>query len=71
MKKYILERGLCPRSDFVKVVGIESHGTLDSLLLKAQAYIQYEEKEAANNAPDSRHREKAKVSKNVEPLTSR
>ena len=70
MKKYLLERGLCPRSDFAKVVGIETPATLDSLLLKAQAYIQYEEKEAANSARESRHRESAKSSRNEEPSIS-
>ena len=50
MKKYLLERGLHPRSDFAKAVGIETPATLDSLLLKTWAYIQYKEKEAANNA---------------------
>ena len=60
MKKYLLEQGLCPRIHFIKVVGIETPSTLDFLLLKAQAYIQYEEKEAANNAMDSGHRESAK-----------
>ena len=44
MKKYLLECGLRPRSDFAKVVGIKTPATLDSLLLKAQAYIQYKEK---------------------------
>ena len=71
MKKYLLERGLCPRSDFAKAVGIETLATLDSLLLKAQAYIQYEEKEAANSARESRNRESARPSKNDEPSTSR
>ena len=71
MKKYLLERGLCPHSDFAKVVGIESPTTLDSFLLKAQTYIQYEEKEAANSARESRHKESAKSSRSDEPLTSR
>ena len=50
MKKYLLERGLHPLNNFVKVMGIKTPSTLDCLLLKDQAYIQYEEKEAANNA---------------------
>ena len=70
MKKYLLERGLCPRSDFAKVVGIETPEMLDFLLLKDQAYIQYKEKQVANNARDSRHRENAKSSRSDEPLTS-
>ncbi|MCI79965.1 hypothetical protein A2U01_0101236, partial [Trifolium medium] len=43
MKKYLLERGLRPRSDFAKAIGIEKPRTLDELLHKAQAYMQYEE----------------------------
>ncbi|MCI89336.1 hypothetical protein A2U01_0110624, partial [Trifolium medium] len=39
---------LRPRSDFAKAVGIEKPRTLDDLLLKAQAYIQYEEVEVAD-----------------------
>ena len=71
MKKYLLERGLHPRNDFAKAVGIETPAMLDSLLLKAQAYIQYKEKEAANNSIESRHRESAKSSRSDEPSTSR
>ena len=71
MKKYLLERGLRPCNDFAKVVGIETPATLDSLLLKTKAYIQYEKKEVVNNARESRHRESAKSSKNDEPSTSR
>ena len=52
-------------------MGIETPATLDSLLLKAQAYIQYEEKEAANSARESRNRESVKPLKNDEPSTSR
>ncbi|MCI73464.1 hypothetical protein A2U01_0094728, partial [Trifolium medium] len=48
MKKYLLERGLRPRSDFAKVVGIEKPRTLDELPHKAQSYIQYEEVELAD-----------------------
>ncbi|MCI39894.1 hypothetical protein A2U01_0061126, partial [Trifolium medium] len=48
MKKYLLERGLRPCSDFAKTVGIEKPRTLDELLLKAQAYVQYEEVEVAD-----------------------
>ena len=50
MKKYLLERGLRPCSNFAKAVGIETPATLDSLLLNAQAYMQYEEKETSNIA---------------------
>ena len=59
MKKYLLERGLRPRSDFAKAVGIETPATLDALLLKAQAFIRYEEREAANIARDSGHQANA------------
>ncbi|MCI36748.1 hypothetical protein A2U01_0057971, partial [Trifolium medium] len=45
MKKYLLKRGLRPRSDFAKAVGIEKPRILDELLFKAQAYMQYEEVE--------------------------
>ncbi|MCI91036.1 hypothetical protein A2U01_0112330, partial [Trifolium medium] len=48
MKKYLLERGLRPHSDFVKAVGIEKPRTLDELLHKAQSYIHYEEVEVAD-----------------------
>ncbi|MCI94825.1 hypothetical protein A2U01_0116123, partial [Trifolium medium] len=48
MKKYLLERGLRPRSNFAKAVGIEKPRTLDELLLEAQAYMQYEEVEVAD-----------------------
>ncbi|MCI09591.1 hypothetical protein A2U01_0030678 [Trifolium medium] len=48
MKKYLLEQSLRPRSDFAKAVGIEKPRTLDELLFKAQAYMQYEEVEVAN-----------------------
>ncbi|MCI54790.1 hypothetical protein A2U01_0076040, partial [Trifolium medium] len=48
MKKYLLERGLRPRSDFAKAVGIEKTRTLDELFHKAQAYMQYEEVEVAD-----------------------
>ncbi|MCI69300.1 hypothetical protein A2U01_0090561, partial [Trifolium medium] len=45
MKRYLLERGLRLRSEFTRVVGIEKPRSLDELLAKAQAYIQYEERE--------------------------
>ncbi|XP_058777898.1 uncharacterized protein LOC131652136 [Vicia villosa] len=47
MKRYLLERGLLPGSDFKKAIKIEKVRTMDALLLKAQAYIAYEEGEAA------------------------
>src|ERR1044072_6407839 len=56
MKRYLLERGLLPGTDFRKSVGIEPPATFDALLDKAPAYITYEEKEAANRARDSRSR---------------
>ncbi|XP_058787920.1 uncharacterized protein LOC131662215 [Vicia villosa] len=48
MKKFLLERGLRPCSDFAKAVGIETPAILNEFFLKAQAYIQYEENEAAH-----------------------
>ncbi|XP_058783996.1 uncharacterized protein LOC131658752 [Vicia villosa] len=60
MKKFLLERGLRPRSDFAKAIGIETPTTLDEFFLKAQAYIQYEEKEAAHAVRNSRHKESNK-----------
>ncbi|CAJ2674684.1 unnamed protein product [Trifolium pratense] len=50
MKKYLLQRGLRPNSDFAKAVGIEKPRTFSDLLLKSQAYIQYEEQQAADAA---------------------
>ncbi|XP_058774979.1 uncharacterized protein LOC131649235 [Vicia villosa] len=60
MKKFLLKRGLRPRSDFAKDVGIETPATLDEFFLKAQAYIQYEEKEAAHAVCNSRQEENIK-----------
>ncbi|XP_058767233.1 uncharacterized protein LOC131640882 [Vicia villosa] len=60
MKKFLFERGPRPRSDFAKAVGIETPATLDEFFLKAQAYIQYEEKEAAHAARNSRQEENTK-----------
>ncbi|XP_058765481.1 uncharacterized protein LOC131638974 [Vicia villosa] len=71
MKKYLLERGLLPLSDFTKAVGIETPDTFEALLLKYQAYIKYEEKKAANNVHDFRHREGPKNSRYEYPSTSR
>ncbi|CAJ2644754.1 unnamed protein product [Trifolium pratense] len=50
MKKYLLQRGLRPNSDFAKAVGIEKPRTFGDLLLKSQPYIQYEEQQAADAA---------------------
>ncbi|XP_058723609.1 uncharacterized protein LOC131595302 [Vicia villosa] len=47
MKRYLLERGLLPDSDFKKAIKIEKVCTMDALLLKDQAYIAYVEGEAA------------------------
>ncbi|XP_058761739.1 uncharacterized protein LOC131635149 [Vicia villosa] len=63
MKKFLLERGLRPRSDFAKAVGIETPATLNEFFLKAQAYIQYEEKEAAYAVHNSRQEESNKNSR--------
>ncbi|XP_058726074.1 uncharacterized protein LOC131597391 [Vicia villosa] len=60
MKKFLLERGLGPRSDFAKVVEIKTPATLDEFFLKAQTYIQYEEKEAAHAVRNSRQEESSK-----------
>ncbi|MCI17560.1 hypothetical protein A2U01_0038708 [Trifolium medium] len=54
MKHYLLERGLRPHNDFAKAVGIEKPQTLDKLLAKAQPYIQYEEREAADSIRHAR-----------------
>jgi hypothetical protein len=54
MKKYLIERGLRRGSDFAKAIGIEPQATLEDLLHKAQAYIAYEEKEAAINIRNPR-----------------
>jgi hypothetical protein len=48
MKRYLLVRGLRPRTDFAKAVGIEKPRTLAQLLAKAESYIQYEEQEIAD-----------------------
>ncbi|MCI55877.1 hypothetical protein A2U01_0077128, partial [Trifolium medium] len=58
MKHYMLERGLCPRSDFAKAVGIEKSCSLAELLAKSQAYIQYEEREMADAIRHSRPEDK-------------
>ncbi|XP_058780878.1 uncharacterized protein LOC131654974 [Vicia villosa] len=60
MKKFLLERGLRPRSNSAKAVGIETPATLDEFLLKTQTYIQYEEKEAAHAVCNSRQEESSK-----------
>ncbi|PNX57312.1 hypothetical protein L195_g058632 [Trifolium pratense] len=49
MKKYRLQRGLHPNSDFAMAVGIEKQRTLDDLL-KSQAYIQYKVQQTADTA---------------------
>ena len=50
MKRYLLERGLISGTEFRKFVGIEPPRTFDVLLEKARAYMDYEEREAANIA---------------------
>ncbi|XP_058753839.1 uncharacterized protein LOC131627021 [Vicia villosa] len=47
MKRYLLERGLLPGSDFKKAVKIKKVHTMNALLHKAQAFIAFEEGEAA------------------------
>jgi hypothetical protein len=54
MKQYLIERGLRRGSDFAKAIGIEPQTTLEALLHKAQAYIAYEEREAAINVRNPR-----------------
>ena len=56
MKRYLLERGLIPGMKFRKAVGIEPPRKFDALLEKARAYMDYEEREAANRARDPRNR---------------
>jgi hypothetical protein len=48
MKRYLLARGLRPRTDFAKAVEIEKPKTLAQLLAKAEKYIQYKEQEIAD-----------------------
>ncbi|XP_058775521.1 uncharacterized protein LOC131649780 [Vicia villosa] len=47
MKRYLLERGLLPGSDFKKAIKIEKVPTMNALLRKAQAFIAFEEGKAA------------------------
>ncbi|XP_058759561.1 uncharacterized protein LOC131632859 [Vicia villosa] len=47
MKRYLLDRGLNLDTDFKKAIGIEKVHSIDALLLKAQTFIAYKEKEAA------------------------
>ncbi|XP_058757460.1 uncharacterized protein LOC131630724 [Vicia villosa] len=47
MKRYLLERGLLPGSDFKKAIKIEKVHTINALLHKDQAFIAFEEGEAA------------------------
>ena len=56
IKRYLLERGLLPGTEFRKAVGIEPPRTFHALLEKARAYMDYEEREAANRARDPRTR---------------
>ncbi|CAI8591639.1 unnamed protein product [Vicia faba] len=55
MKRYMLERGLLPGTEFRKAVGIEPPRTFDALLEKARAYMDYKERETANRARDPRN----------------
>ena len=55
MKRYLLERGLLSGTEFRKAVGIEPPQIFDALLEKARAYMDYEEREAANRAWDLRN----------------
>src|SRR4051812_13980103 len=47
MKRYLLERGLLLGSDFKKAIKIEKVHTMNALLRKAKAFINFEEGEAA------------------------
>ncbi|XP_058724210.1 uncharacterized protein LOC131595762 [Vicia villosa] len=47
MKRYILERGLLPGSDFKKAIKIEKVNSMNDLLSKAKVFIDFEEGEAA------------------------
>ncbi|XP_058785358.1 uncharacterized protein LOC131660196 [Vicia villosa] len=67
MKKFLLEWGLRPRSDFAKAVRIETPATLDEFFLMAQAYIQYEEKEAAHVVCKSKQEENTKGARQDDP----
>ncbi|XP_058741638.1 uncharacterized protein LOC131614025 [Vicia villosa] len=69
MKRYLLERGLLPGSDFKKAIKTEEVHSMNALLRKAQAFIRYEEAEAATTRA-SRDNDAARSS-NHEPSTSR
>lgn len=71
IKKYLLEHRMHPCSDFTKVVGIETPASLDALILKAWAYIQYEDKESANNVRDSQNQENTRVMRHDDRPTFR
>src|SRR3954468_9839273 len=47
MKRYLLEQGLLPGSDFKKAIKIEKVHSMNALLRKAKAFIDFEEGEAA------------------------
>ncbi|XP_058733383.1 uncharacterized protein LOC131604992 [Vicia villosa] len=66
MKKYLLEQGLRPRSDFAKTESIETPANLDAFFLKALAYIQYKENEAAHTSRDSKNKENTKSARQEE-----
>ncbi|XP_058760264.1 uncharacterized protein LOC131633581 [Vicia villosa] len=47
MKRYLLERGLLPGSEFRKAIKIEKMRSMNAILKRAQAFISFEEGEAA------------------------
>ncbi|XP_058776185.1 uncharacterized protein LOC131650496 [Vicia villosa] len=47
MKRYLLERGLLPESEFKKAIKIEKVHSMNAILKRAQAFIAFEEGEAA------------------------
>ncbi|XP_058763967.1 uncharacterized protein LOC131637394 [Vicia villosa] len=47
MKRYLLERGLIPVSEFKKAIKIEKLRSMNDILKRAQAFISFEEGEAA------------------------
>src|SRR3954467_6898393 len=47
MKRYLLERGLLPGSEFKKAIKIEKMRSMNAILKRAQAFISFEEGEAA------------------------
>lgn len=67
---YLLDRGLNLGSDFKKAIRIEKPQSMNALLLKAQAYIAYMEKEVAIKR-EPRAQDTLRASKYDDPLPYR